>query len=285
MKIEKINIKQISNSATFLAQYHIGIEPIKQGYLNYLSKKLKDSKKIPFSKLTDKISEGKAQKGDIVIKTHSSGKLLIEILKSPETVKPNWIIYRINNEKVSPEYLLWHFSQPQVKEYINIHAIGGVIRHIPIKIIEEILIPIPKILDNKSKINRVTLKNENNLVREFIRNYYLDYQENLNNNRYDIAIILAGVICEAILYETLLEVGVPERIISQNKTLGNLIEYAIIKEVDKELGIELSHFHNIRIHRNKAVHIGAAVKRLETGEIFDKTVFNSFDQIIKNFGI
>lgn len=285
MEIKKVHIKQISKSDTFLAHYHIGIEPIKEAYLSYLNKKLKDSKKVPFKNLTDKISAENALKGDVVIKNHPSGKLLIEIIKSPKTVKKHWNIYRITDEKVSPEYLLWHFSQSKVREYLNMHAVGSVIREIPMHIIEEILIPIPKILDAKSKKSRVLLKNENNLIREYIRNFYLDYQENLNNYRYDTAIILAGAICEAILYETLVEAGVPENILSQNKTLGTLIEYAMIKEVGKDLEIELSLFDNIRKHRNKAVHVGAAVKRLETGEVIDKTVFNSFDQIIKNFGI
>jgi len=285
MKINKVHIAQIHKSKTFLAFYHVNIEPIKKGYHDYLNRKLKDSTKLPFYELTDRVDASEAHMGDIVIRNHPSGKLLIEIIKNPKTVKSNWIIYRINNKKVSPEYLLWHFSKPKIKDFINIHAVGSVIRNIPLQVIEDILVPIPKVLDKKSKKSRISLKTDNNLVREYIRNFYSDYQENLNNKRYETSIILAGAICEAILFEILVELGVPAKMISQNKTLGTLIDYAKIKEVDKELGIDLSYFDNIRKNRNKSVHIGAAVKRLETGEIFDKTVFNSFDHIIKNFGI
>ena len=194
MKIKKVHITQLNKSKTFLAPYHINIEPIKERYHYYLNRKLKDSNKLPFHKMADRVDASDAKKSDIVIRNHPSGKLLIEIIKN-QTVKLNWIVYRINNKKVSPEYLLWHFSQPKIKDYINIHAVGSVIRHIPVRIIEDSLIPIPKVLDEKSKKCRISLKTNNNLVREFIRNFYLDYQENLDNKRYETAIILAGAIC------------------------------------------------------------------------------------------
>ncbi|MEA1896412.1 MAG: hypothetical protein U9N53_01975 [Bacteroidota bacterium] len=69
MKIEKVHVKQIRKSETFMVQYHLGIEPIKKAYLNYLINKLKDSKKTPFSELTQKVSLDDVKAGDIVIKT------------------------------------------------------------------------------------------------------------------------------------------------------------------------------------------------------------------------
>jgi len=285
MRFDKVNINQIKKSSTFLVKYHLDIEPINKRYQNLLYKQMKDSNKVPFNKLTSRVQNKELEKGDIIIKNYPDGSLVFEIAKKTAKEKPNWIKYRVIDNRVSPEYLLWFFSKKEVLEYLSLHATGAVIRRIPSQVIDGILIPIPKVINGKSKKSKVTFTNSNSLIRQIIQNFYLDYQENLNMNRFDTAIILAGAICEAILYESLLEVGVPEKILSQNKTLGHLIEYAQIKEFDKIFGINLTHFESIKQQRNKTIHIGSAIKRLENGELIDKLSFKDFDNIIKHFGI
>jgi hypothetical protein len=285
MRFNTVNINQIKKSSTFLVQYHLDIEPINTRYQNLLSKQMKNSIKVPFNKLTNRVQNREIEKGDIIIKNYPDGRLLFELAKKAGKEKPYWIKYRVIDNRVSPEYLLWFFSKKEILEYLSLHATGSVIRMIPSKVVEGILIPIPKVISDRSKKSKVSFTNNNGLIRQIIQNFYLDYQENLNMNRFETAIILAGAICEAILYESLLEVGIKEKILSQNKTLGHLIEYAQIKELDKTLGINLTHFENIKQQRNKTIHIGSAIKRLENGEIIEKQIFKEFDNIIKHFGI
>jgi hypothetical protein len=286
MRSKKINIKQIKNSNTLSIPYHMDIVPIRRKYEKFLNKKFSDNVKVPFKKLVEKVNNDESQIGDIIIFNYIEAKLKIEVIqKNKKTKKFIHNVFRVIDDRVSAQYILWIFSQNEVKEYIKIHAVGSLLRHIPLQVIENLMIPIPRLLDKNSSKNRITISTNHNPVREVIKNFYLDYQENFNSNRYNTAIILAGAICEAILYESLIEVGIPEKILSQNKTLGTLIEYAHIKELDKHYKINLTHFESIKQERNKAIHIGLAVKKLKEGEIISQYAFKDFDQIIKNFGI
>lgn len=285
MKIKTINIEQVRESKILNTRYHMDIVPIMKKYNDLLNKKFKDCLKVPFRDLTEEISNGQVEKDDIIIKNLPNGKLAIEIAKKSQKVKSVWAKYRVCDKRVSSQYILWHFSNKEVKDFMGVHAIASVLGQIPLSIIENLVIPIPKLLIHNSTKNKVTVSTKKNAVREIIRRYYEDYQENYNANRFDTAIILAGAICEAILFEALVEVGISESILSRNKTLGTLIEYAQIKELDKIFNVNLTHFESIKQHRNKAIHIGLAIKKLENGEIIDKNAFKDFDHIIKNFGI
>jgi hypothetical protein len=285
MRIEKVNINQIKKSNTFIIQYHLDIEPIHRKYLSLLNKTFKDSIKIPLSQLTNKIVNNVIEKGDVIIKNFPDGRLVFEIAKTITKGKSNWIRYRIIDKRVSPEYLLWFLSKKEIMHYLSIHATGSVIRVIPPKFIEELSIPLPTVINLKNRRSKLSLSYGDSSIRKIIQSFYQDYQENFDMNRFDTAIILAGAICEAILYESLIELGVSEKILSQNKTLGQLIEFAQIKELDSIYGINLTHFESIKQQRNKTVHIGSALKRLENGEILDKSIFREFDNIIKIFGI
>ena len=286
MRVDKIDITQIKDSDTLLAFYHMNIEPIRKGYKNLLNKKFDGCEKLPFHKFVQRINIEEIKHGDIIIKSIHDGSLSISIYNGNSSKPIFGSFFRILDKRISAEYLIWFFSQVEIKNYLGIHATGGVINRIPLQVLYDVFIPIPKIINSKQKKNKTILsKKQESPVREIIRNFYQDYQENLNANRLETAIILAGAICEAILYEALIEEGVPEKILSQNKTLGTLLEFAEIKELNKLLKVNLTHFENIKQQRNKTIHIGSSIKRLENGEIINKEVFNDFDHIIKNFGI
>lgn len=285
MKIRKVNISQIRESVNLSAQYQISIGAAIRNYQSLLNRKFKKNKKLTFSELTEELTVDNAIKDDILIMNHLGGKQIIEIVSEVKKIKSIYNAYRIVDKRISSQYLLWFLSKKEIKDYLLVNTTGGVIRRFPIKVFEELLIPLPTIINKKNTRNRLVLQKDDNLIRRIIRNFYQDYQDNLDNKSFDTAIILAGAICEAILYESLIELGVPENILSRNKTLGTLIEFAQIKELDKTYGVSLAHFENIKQHRNKAIHIGSAIKRLEKGEIINLEVFKDFDNIIKNFGL
>lgn len=285
MNNKAINISQVRKYGMLKTSYNKNIESIKRNLGILLDKKFKDSLKIPFKDLVTRVSNGDMQEGDIVIKSLFNQDLLIEVDKKLDKKNSINIRYRIKDNRISANYLLWFFSKPEVTEYLKIHLTGTVIRRIPIEIVLNMLIPIPPILDKKHKNNRIVLSDKKSPIREIIGKFYQDYQINFKENRLETSIILAGAICEAILYESLLDVGVSDKILSQNKTLGSLIEYAQIKELDKEYEVNLTHFEAIKQNRNKTIHIGSALKTLEAGSSVDREIFKDFDNIIKNFGI
>lgn len=284
MRFKKANINQVAKAGTFHAQYHLDIEPIKKRYNNHLNKKFKGCDKLPFSKIANKISRENQKKGDILLRNFPDGKLFLLVLKTKPDNKLSNTVYRIIDSRISAEYLIWYLSHNEVKNYLKVHATGGVIRTFPLKLLNELLIPIPKVIGAKQKKSKVSFVDSVSPLREIIRHFYQDYKDNYEEKRYEAAIILAGAICEAILYEALVDEGVTEDLLSQ-KTFGTLIEFAKVKELDKLLNINLTHFENIKKQRNSTIHIGSSLQRYQKGEIINKDAFIDFDHIIKNFGI
>ena len=86
------------------------------------------------------------------------------------------------------------------------------------------------------------------------------------------------------LYQLLIDNGVNEKILSDDRNLGlgKLITYVKLLKLEKNLDFPLTHFSELQRYRNSAVHVSLAIKKENP---FTRQNLKCFDQIIKHFGI
>jgi hypothetical protein len=117
-----------------------------------------------------------------------------------------------------------------------------------------------------------------------INDLYRDYQLNLVNHRYRTASVLAGAICEVILYQLLVESGVNQKLLKDDRGLGmnKMLDYVRVLKLEQAPGFPLSQLEEIRKNRNEAVHAGLLIhkKRELTRENLD-----AFNPVVKYFGL
>lgn len=110
-----------------------------------------------------------------------------------------------------------------------------------------------------------------------------DFQLNVEHERFRMAVILAGAICQTMLFQLLIECGVEKKLLEADKSApGGLIKYVKLLKLDKERGVPLNHIQEIQKNRNKAIHISS---RKSSNYVFSYNDIRAFDQIIKYFGI
>jgi len=187
-------------------------------------------------------------------------------------------------EGITPQYLRWFLSQDDVASELMEHANGSVILRVPKTIIENIPIPIPKKPREWADKGEVTLLKEKDDFSNLINSFYEDYLLNIKHERYRTAVILSGAICEAMLFQLLLEYGVDKKLLKEDNQLaiGRLIKYVRLLKLDKEFNVPLNHIQDIQKKRNSAVHIGASKSGIKE---FSNMDLKPFDQVIKFFGL
>lgn len=265
-------------------------------YKSLLDKNFRKNKKIPLEKLIEPSKRGSMiPKGTLVVMPFVSGELRLKILEKNTPDKgfsiPLKLLTKGEGQSVTAEYLVWFLKHNFVTKYLMHYVSGSVLPRVPRVILFNLLIPLPTQERKKGAFDSSfsdgfdsVIASAENPFRRMITNYFRDYQFNLEKERYTAAIILAGAISEAILYQLLIDNDVNKKILSgdRNLGLGKLITYIKLLKLDKDLGFPLTHFSELQRFRNSAVHVSLAIKNEKP---FTRQNLNCFDQIIKHFGI
>lgn len=257
---------------------------------NFLNKSFNGNKTKKLGTLLSPLKHGHIiPKGTLVIMASGDMKLRIKILEKDTPHKgfstPLILNSDANELMISPNYLHWYLSHEILQEQLMKFATGTILLRIPKNIIDSILVPIPTHNVYKQTSKEVVInKQENDGFKELVNNFYEDYLISKQNKRYRIAVIIAGAISEAIIYQLLLDEGVDKSILDNDRNLGlaKLTQYTKLLKLDKALNLPMSDFASIQKKRNAAVHFGAGRHEEMT---FTADDLKSFDLIVKYFGI
>lgn len=263
--------------------------PADIGLNSFVGEKFKGHKVLKLVSMIDYLKHGHTiPKGTLVVMASGDARLRLKILENDTPHKGFSTPLRLKDsalEKgVTPEYLRWYLSQEEVAEELMRHARGSVILRVPKAIIESIPVPIPKKPRNWPSQGDVVLKKEMDEFKSFITMFYEDFLLNVQHQRYRTAVILASAICEAMLFQLLIESGVEKTLLEGDNqlALARLIKYVKLLKIDKEFGVPLNHIEEIQKKRNSAVHMGAAKGKDCT---FSGDNLKAFDHVVKYFGL
>lgn len=186
-------------------------------------------------------------------------------------------IFKIIDSSYTQEFIFWFFEQIPIQEYLSLFSRGNIISFLPKTAFEELEIIAPqKINENFLCVNIGT----NSEFKEVIQQYFSEYQSNIKSGNYLSASFLVGGICEAILYQYLIDKGVKKKLL-ERKMYGELLE--IIQIMDLKIP-NFDDFVKIKKFRN-LIHPKNAMSNIDNIGSLEKEVESTFNRIIKSFGI
>jgi len=256
---------------------------------SFISKQFKGHTVLKLVSLIEPLKQGKTiPKGTLVVMASGDAKLRLKILDRDTPHKgfstPLKLKKTALEKGITSEYLLWYLGQAKIADELMKYATGSVILRVPKSILEAIPVPIPR----KQRVwpinGDVILKKEKDDFSCIIKEFYEDFRLNVKYERYRIAIIIAGAICEAMLFKLLIDAGVEKKLLEEDRQLGlgRLIKYVKLLKLDKEFHIPVNHIQEIQKKRNIAIHIGSSTN---FNEKFISKDVSSFDQVVKYFGL
>ncbi|MBI3597002.1 MAG: hypothetical protein HY203_07620 [Nitrospirae bacterium] len=208
----------------------------------FLDKKFAKNTRVPIAKLIDPIKHGATMTaGTLVLMASGDRKLRLKILEKDTPHKgfsePLLLNSYAREQRLTPNFLLWYLSHPEVREYLLAHTTGSVLLRVPRNILHALPVPLPTHVFKEERIHEVIVAKTNDALSRLINAFYSDYQLNLNNGRFRTATILAGAISEVILYQLLLEQEIDRKILSEDRNLGlsKMLDYVQLLKLERTI--------------------------------------------------
>lgn len=256
---------------------------------SFLDAKFSKNRRVPLGALVTRISSGSViPKGTLVVMASGDRKVRLKILERDTPHRGFSEPLLVNGfgaeHKVTPHYLLWFISQEPVANHMLAHASGAVFVRVPRRVLHAIPIPLPTSVTKIKPINEFSVTRTETPFSRVIADLNNDYLLNVSNSRYRTAAVLAGAICEVILYQLLIEQGVSPKLLRGDRGLGfnKLMEYVEVLKLDDLPGFPKSQLVQMKKLRNESVHAGLLVNKMREITARDLDCFNP---IIKHFGI
>ncbi|MBV6625727.1 MAG: hypothetical protein KI793_22835 [Rivularia sp. (in: Bacteria)] len=255
-----------------------------------LNQKFKHHKFKPLSELLLNLS-GKnkyVEPGTLVFFPVIHGEIRFKTSDEPQELKHGLFAIVVNDQGIklgiTPIYIQWFLTQDFVVSFLSKVSQGTVMPRIPRKTLYSLQIPIPKQSFAENVQDEIKLTTP---FRVYVQNYYQQYSLNYKYNNFDTCAILAGAICEAILYQLLIDNGVNKKILDDDHGigLGKLITYVRLLRLDEQLKFDTQPFKEINKLRNRAVHYGNFSRNSDNHDNLQLEQLIPFDNVIKQFGI
>lgn len=226
--------------------------------------------------------------GTLVVMASGDRKLRVKVLDKDTPHRgfsqPLLLNLYAQDQKVTPNYLLWYLSHGPVREYLLANATGSVILRVSRKVLLALPVPLPTRPIVLKEVDELVLSQRDDPFSRLIDALYHDYILNLNNNRFRTSIILAGAIAEIILYQLLTEQDINQKVLADDRNLGlgKMLDYIRLLKLDQVVAFPLTHLVDLQKKRNSAIHATLLVKNARE---FSREDLSCFDQIIKHFGL
>jgi hypothetical protein len=256
---------------------------------SFLDRKFRKNRRVPLADLIYSIKHGSAiQAGTIVLMASGDRKLRLKLLETDTPHKgfsePLPLNDYAQENRVTPNYLLWYLSHEEIREHLLSQATGTVLLRVPRNLLHSLPIALPTRVIKARPMSEVVIERRDDSFSKLIDEFYKDFRLNVAGERFRTATILAGAICEAILYQLLLDQGVNPKILSEDRGLAlkKLLDYVQLLKLDKEADFPMTHLIDIQKKRNSAVHVGQSIN---SQRLFSAEDLAPFDHVIRYFGI
>lgn len=256
---------------------------------SFLDSKFPKNKRVPIGSLVSPVrARDLISAGVLVVMASGDRRLRIKVLDRDTPHKGFSEPLPLNEfaliHKVTPSYLLWYLSLEPVASYLVEQATGAVFLRVPRKVLYAVPVPLPTRVTRITSPIEVSVVKTNNEFSRLIADLHSDYLLNAKNNRFRTAAVLAGAICEVILYQLLIEHGVSQSLLKDDRGLGfnKLLDYVRVLGLDKEPAFPMSQLVELQRNRNHAVHAGLLVNKPREMRADDLECFNP---VIKYFGL
>jgi hypothetical protein len=256
---------------------------------SFLNSKFPKNKRVPLGTLISPTrTNSSIAAGVLVVMASGDRRLRIKILDRETPHKGFSEPLALNDfaieHKVTANYLHWYLSHEIVANFLVERSTGAVFLRVPRKILYDIPVPLPTRVTRIKPATEFSVVKTNNEFSRLIAGLHNDYLLNRGNNRFRTAAVLAGAICEVILYQLLIEKGVSASLLRDDRSLGfsKLLDYIRVLGLDQAQGFPISQLVELQRNRNHAIHAGLLVNK--NRDITDKDL-DCFNHVIKYFGL
>lgn len=256
---------------------------------SYLDSKFQKNKRVPLGSLVERVRSGDfIPSGSLVVMASGDRRLRLKVLEQDTPHKgfsePLVLNAFAAEHKVTTSYLLWYLSQEPVANHLLQHASGAVFVRVPRTFLHTVPVPLPTRVTRIKTLMEFSVVKTDNPFSRLIADLHSDYLLNVSNRRYRTAAVLAGAICEVILYQLLIEQGVDQALLKDDRSLGfnKLLDYTRILKLEQAPGFPISQLIQIQRNRNDAIHAGLLVNKERDMQLTD---LESFNPVVKYFGL